>query len=189
MKIIRTALALVFFISSFSVLAQTSYKQAAEGNMIHISGTSNLHDWELKSEAIKCKADLYIENGEITGIKKIVVTMDAQTLKSSKSGLDKNAYRTMSVSDDNPLISFISFEMGPNGGASGIMKIAGGDDIDMELPFTYEFKGDKLHITSDSEVTFTQFGMKAPSIMAGAIKTAEEVQLKITFVLEEDVKP
>jgi len=188
MKFISTVITLVFVFITSSIMAQTSYKQAEDGNMIHIIGTSNLHDWELKSEALKCKADLYVEDGEITGIKKIVVTMDAQSLKSSKRGLDKNAYRTMSVSDDYPLISFIAFDMGENGGASGIMKIAGGEDIEMELPFTYEFKDSKLHIRSDSEVTFTQFGMKAPSIMAGAIKTAEEVQLIVTIVLEEVTK-
>lgn len=186
MKLLRTIFALALIFTASTIFAQTSYRQAAEGNKIHIIGTSNLHDWELKSENLKCKADLYVENGEITGIKKIVVTMNAQTLKSSKSGLDKNAYRTMSVSDDYPLISFIAFDMGPNGEASGIMQIAGSEEIEMDLPFTYEFKEGKLYITSNNEVTFTQFGLKAPSIMAGAIKTAEDVELKISIVLEED---
>ena len=125
MKLIRTFLALAFIIASFNVFSQTSYRQAEEGNRIQINGISSLHDWELTSEKLKCKAELYIEEGEITGIKKIVVTMVANTLKSGKSGLDKNAYKTMNVSDDEPLISFIAFDMGPNGEASGIMKIAG----------------------------------------------------------------
>lgn len=189
MKLFRTTLALVLILTSSTLFAQTSYSQAAEGNKIQISGTSNLHDWVLTSESLKCKADLYVENGEITGIKKIVVTMDAKSLKSAKSGLDRNAYRTMSVSDDEPLISFIAFDMGPNGEASGIMKLAGSEEKEMDLPYTYEFKDGKLFISSNSDVTFTQFGLKAPSIMAGAIKTAEEVQLQISIVLEEVEKP
>lgn len=187
MKSFYLTLALML-VSSF-VYSQTSYKQAENGNRIQINGTSSLHDWELASENIKCKAELYIEEGEITGIKKIVVTMVANTLKSGKSGLDKNAYKTMNVSDDEPLISFIAFDMGPNGEASGIMKIAGSEEKEMDLAYTYEFKEGKLLIHSNTEVTFSQFGMKAPSIMAGTIKVAEEVTLQVNLVLEEDNKP
>lgn len=188
MKMKSFYLTLALMLLSSFVYAQTSFRQAEEGNKIHIIGTSNLHDWELASENVKCKAELYIEDGQITGIKKIVVTMVANTLKSGKSGLDKNAYKTMNVSDDEPLISFIAFDMGPNGEAAGIMKIAGSDEQEMELAYTYEFKDGQLLINSDSEVTFSQFGMKAPSILAGTIKVAEEVQLKVTLVLEEVTK-
>lgn len=189
MKLIRHILAIALIFTSSALLAQTSYRQAEEGNMIHIIGTSNLHDWELKSENVKCRAKLEVEDGKITGIKSVSVTLLAETLKSSKSGLDKNAYRTMSVSDDYPLISFIALDMGPNGEASGIMQIAGGEEMEMDFPFNYEFKEGKLYVTFDKEVTFSQFGLKAPSIMAGAIKTAEEVQLKVSIVLEEVEKP
>ena len=58
----------------------------------------------------------------------------------------------------------------------------------MDLPYTYEFKEGKLFINLNTEVTFSQFGMKAPSIMAGTIKVAEEVQLQVDLVLEEDNK-
>ena len=55
----------------------------------------------------------------------------------------------------------------------------------MDLPYTYEFKEGKLFINLNTEVTFSQFGMKAPSIiMAGTIKVAEEVQLQVDLVLK-----
>ena len=175
------------FFFSFATNAQTAYELASEGNKIQVIGTSNLHDWEMVSEEIKGNAELYIEEGEITGIKKIVITMATTSLVSEKNGLNKNAYKTFDA-ENNPVISFIAFDMGPNGEASGILNVAGYDK-DIDFAYTYEFKAGQLHISCEADVTFSDFGMKAPSILAGTIKTAEEVQLKMQFVLVEASKP
>lgn len=187
MKQFKSYLVILTFFSSFGLFAQTQYELASTGNKIQVIGTSNLHDWELVSEQVKGNAELYIEDGKITGIKKVVVTLETMSLESEKNGLNKNAYRTMNA-EANPIISFIAFDMGPNGEASGILNVAGYDK-DIDFAYTYEFKEGKLFVYCESDVTFSDFDMQAPSILAGTIKTAEDVQLKMQFVLVTASKP
>ena len=187
MKYIKTYFFALCLLASFSISAQTKFDLAESGNKVQVIGTSNLHDWDLVSEQIKGNAELYIEDGKITGIKKVVITLKTMSLESEKNGLNKNAYKTMNA-DANPIISFIAFDMGPNGEASGILNVAGYDK-DIDFAYTYEFKDGKLMVYCESDVTFSDFDMKAPSILAGTIKTAEDVQLKMQFVLVEASKP
>ncbi len=187
MQSIRISLIASLLLLSTCLYGQTQFEVAESGNKISVIGTSNLHDWELVSEEIKGNAELYIEDGKITGIKKVVVTLATSSLESEKNGLTKNAHRTMDA-EGNPVISFIAFDMGPNGEASGILNVAGYDK-DIDFAYTYEFKEDKLHVYCEADVTFSDFDMTAPSILAGTIKTAEDVQLKMEFVLEKSSKP
>lgn len=183
MKQLKAILFTISLISTFSIYGQTKFELAEKGNKVQVIGTSNLHDWELVSEEVKGNAELYIEEGEITGIKKVVVTLATNSLESEKNGLTKNAHRTMGA-EANPVISFIAFDMGDNGEASGILNVAGFDK-DIELAYNYEMKGEDLIVTCETEVTFSDFNMKAPSILAGTIKTAEEVQLKVNLILHK----
>jgi len=187
MQNLKTYFFALFLLGTFSLSAQTKFELAEEGNKVQVIGTSNLHDWELVSEKVKGNAEFYIEDGTITGIKKVVVTLATTSLESEKGGLTKNAHKTMGA-EANPIISFIAFEMGDNGEARGILNVAGYDK-DIDFAFAHEFKDGKLYVTCEADVTFSDFDMKAPSILAGTIKTAEEVQLKMFFVLEESSKP
>ena len=94
MKHIKIYLFAILFFFSLALTAQTEYVLSEEGNKIQVIGTSNLHDWEMISEEIKGNAVLFVEEGEITGIQKIVITMATTSLKSEKNGLNKNAYKT-----------------------------------------------------------------------------------------------
>lgn len=163
--------------------AQTSFNIAESGSKISVSGTSNLHDFTLVSEEIKGNADLFIEDGKVTDIKKVVVTLKTESLESSKSGLTKNAMKTLQP-DANPIISYIAFDMPSSGKISGILNVAGYDS-DQVFDFTSEWKDGKLHVTAKGDVKFTDFQLDPPSALAGTIKAKDDLQLEILIVLEE----
>ncbi|RKQ42587.1 YceI-like domain-containing protein [Roseivirga pacifica] len=164
--------------------AQTSFTIAETGNKISVSGTSNLHDFTLVSEEIKGSAELFVENGTITNIKKVVVTLKTESLESSKSGLTKNAMKTLQP-DANPIISYIAFDMPAAGKISGILNVAGYDS-DQTFDFTSEMKGGKLYVTAKGNIKFTDFQLDPPSALAGTIKAKDDLQLEINLVLEEE---
>lgn len=179
---ILSLFSLLFLLASAK--AQTSYTIAEKGNKITVSGTSNLHDWTLVSEEIKGSADLFTEAGKITGIKKVVVTLKTESLESSKSGLTRNAMKTLQP-EANPIISYIAFDMPSEGKISGILNVAGYDS-DQEFDYTSKWQNGKLVITAKGEVKFSDFQLDPPSALAGTIKVREELQLEIVLVLEED---
>lgn len=179
---ILTILVLVLF--STIAQAQTSYSIAETGSKITVSGTSNLHDFTLVSEEIKGSADLYMEGSEITGIKKVVVTLKTESLESSKSGLKRNAMKTLQP-EANPIISYIAFDMTDDGKVSGILNVAGYDS-DQDFSFTSKVENGKLVVTAQGDVKFTDFDLDPPSALAGTIKAKDDLQLEIILVLEEE---
>lgn len=179
--LILSFLALAFVYASAN--AQTSFAIAETGSKITVSGTSNLHDYTLESEEIKGSADLFIEGGKVTDIKKVVVTLKTESLESSKSGLKRNAMKSLQP-EANPIISFIAFDMPASGKVSGILNVAGYDS-DQEFDFTSEMKGGKLYITAKGQVKFTDFQLDPPSALAGTIKAKDDLELEILIVLEE----
>lgn len=164
--------------------AQTSYAIAETGNKVTVSGTSNLHDFTLVSEEVKGSADLFIENGKITGIKKVVVTLKTESLESSKSGLKNNAMKTLQP-EANPIISYIAFDMPSEGKISGILNVAGYDS-DQEFNYTSKQQNGKLIITAKGDVKFSDFQLDPPSALAGTIRAKDDLQLEIILVLEEE---
>src|SRR5690606_37029470 len=83
-------------------MAQQAYKSTATTTVI--KGTSTLHDWDMKSATGQTQATFTVENGEITGITALTFTVGAETLKSSKSGLDKNAYKALNTGKHKTII-------------------------------------------------------------------------------------
>ncbi|PWL28413.1 YceI family protein [uncultured Roseivirga sp.] len=180
-----TILSLFIFFTCFATgFAQTSFTITETGNKISVEGTSNLHDFTLVSEELKGSADLFIEDGKITGIKKVVVTLKTESLESSKSGLTRNAMKTLQP-EANPIISYIAFDMPSEGKISGILNVAGYDS-DQEFDFTSKRQGGKLIVTAKGAVQFKDFDLDPPSALAGTIKVREDLQLEIVLVLEED---
>lgn len=180
--LILSFLALAFVYANAN--AQTSFTIAETGSKVTVSGTSNLHDYTLVSEEIKGSADLFMEDGRVTDIKKVVVTLKTESLESSKSGLKRNAMKSLQP-EANPIISFIAFDMPSTGKVAGILNVAGYDS-DQEFDFTSELKGGKLHITAKGKVKFTDFQLDPPSALAGTIKAKDDLDLEILIVLEEN---
>ena len=164
--------------------AQTNFTVSETESKITVDGTSNLHDYTLTSEELKGSASLFIEDGKIANIKKVVVTLKTESLESSKAGLKRNAMKSLQP-EANPIISFIAFDMPSEGKVSGILNVAGYDS-DQEFDYTTEWKDGKLYVTAKGQVKFTDFQLDPPSALAGTVKAKDLLDLQMHIVLVED---
>ena len=87
---------LVIAILLISLNSQGQSRYAQSSTRITISGTSSLHDWTMKSESSTCDAVFQINSqGEPLQLVSMVVSVPSESLKSGKSGMDKNAYSAL----------------------------------------------------------------------------------------------
>lgn len=177
----------------FLVMAGTAksqnYKMQSSSDIV-VEGTSNIHDWEMEATSKMGGAVLETDNGKITGIKILKVTVPAESLKSGKGGMDKNVYKALKT-DKNKNIEFSLDEVkniSANGDTYkvrglGTLKVAG---ISKSIPFEFTAKqsGINLKIEGEKTLNMTDYNVDPPTAMFGTIITGEEVTVKFksTFI-------
>ncbi|KQB40513.1 YceI family protein [Flavobacterium aquidurense] len=176
------ALVITFLgITSFAT-AQKNYTLEGQSTF-SVSGTSTLHDWEMKSSSGTGNANLTITNSKLTAIESLSVNLLAESIKSEKKSMDKVAYETLKT-DKNKNIKYV---------LKSAEKV---NETTWELTGTYTIAGvskalkttvkttvtkDGLNIQGSNKITFTDFGMKSPTAMLGTIKTGQDLTLKFNL--------
>ncbi|PKP14722.1 MAG: hypothetical protein CVU07_13420, partial [Bacteroidetes bacterium HGW-Bacteroidetes-23] len=87
-------LLLIFIATSTFGFAQKTLTLDAKPQL-KISGTSSLHDWDMVSESATGKLVATAEGNKLMTINSLVVEMPAESIKSGKGGMDKNAYKAL----------------------------------------------------------------------------------------------
>lgn len=176
---------------SVSSHAQSKY-QSAGGVKITIEGTSNIHDWDMKSEKGTCSGVFDVNNtGAITGLSALTFSVPAESLKSEHSGMDKNSYKALNTSK----FASISFTAGqatirPAGNSGHILTTNGkltiaGVTKDVTLTATGVVNADKsISYTGSYQLKMTDYNVEPPSLMLGAIKTGNSIVVKFNLVLK-----
>lgn len=193
MRISKSIALLAHTIFLFLVMAGTAnsqnYKMQSSSDIV-VEGTSNIHDWEMEATSKMGGAVLETDNGKITGIKTLKVTVPAESLKSGKGGMDKNAYKALKT-DKNKNIEFSLDEVkniSANGdtykvSGLGTLKVAGVSKT-IPLEFTAKQSGNNLKIEGEKTLNMTDYNVDPPTAMFGTITTGEEVTVKFnsTFI-------
>jgi polyisoprenoid-binding protein YceI len=152
---------------------------------IIVEGTSNIHDWEMKATSKQGGATITTEDGKLTGISKLQVSIPAESLESGKGGMDKNAYKALNT-NKHKNIEFKLDEVKKieaNGTNSykvnglATLKISG---VSKQVPveFTAKLNGNKLEINGEESLNMTNYKIDPPTAMFGTITTGEEVTIK-----------
>ena len=187
MKTRFKTIALLFFIQLTGYIsnAQVQYQQRNDFNLT-VSGTSTLHDWEMKTSKIACNATFtFYDDGDLGGLTLLNFTMPAESLKSDHSGMDDNAYRALKTSK-NPTITF-NLTSATVASDKSLIKCTGklslaGVTKDIDLVASYVVNPDKsIHIKGTKSINMRDYSIDPPSFMMGAVKTGEKVT--ITFDL------
>lgn len=191
----RTAVAVAIILYSLLAAvnsnAQSRY-QSADGVKITIEGTSNIHDWDMKSEKGTCSGVFNVSNtGIITGLSALSFTVPAESLKSEHSGMDKNTYKALNTSK----FASIGFTAGapatvkPSGNSGHILTTSGkltiaGVTKDVTLTATGVVNADKsITYTGSYKLNMTDFNVEPPKAMLGTIKTGNSIVVKFNLVL------
>ncbi len=178
---------LLLVIASFTN-AQVKYSTKDDLNLL-VSGTSTLHDWDMKAAKGDCVAVFNLNaGGDITALTSLTVNVPAEALKSEHSGMDKNAYKALKV-DKAPIISYklTSATIAGNNTIKCVGKLTiAGATRDAEIAATYKVNADKsISVSGKKNISMKEFSMEPPSFMMGTIKTGNDIVLKFDVTLRK----
>ena len=166
---------------------------AAQTVSVVIKGTSSLHDWEMKSN--KGRVELLLglgDNARLLGLSTLKFNMEAESLKSEKSMMDNNAYKALKTNSAKN-ISFVltSANISQTNETSYLIKAIGKLTIagttretDVIANLKYSTADKSFIVTGTKKLKMTDYNVKPPSFMMGAVKTGDEItisfQTKVT---------
>ncbi len=185
MKLLKSLCLLATFATfSFAGLAQMKYTD--RGVDIVVKGTSNIHDWDVKSDKGIVDATIAMGAGDKTvTFSKLAFVVNAETLKSGKSGMDKNTYKALKTEEHKNInFDLLSANAIPTDGntyqvkAKGNLTVAGvTKPIDLIVTAKWNNADKSLSISGAKAFNMTEFGVKPPTALFGTIKTGDEVNI------------
>ena len=176
-----------------ATVVNAQLKYHASYTKVAIAGTSTLHDWDMASEKANCDISFTFDGTNLTGLSSLVFTVDAETLKSHHSGMDKNAYKALNV-EKYPEISFSSSyaNIKANGAnsyilsAKGKLTIAGvTKEVWLAGITTINPSDMSMQTTGSAKIKMSEFNVEPPSFMFGAMKTGDEIIVKFNLTLKK----
>ncbi|MCU0335834.1 MAG: YceI family protein [Chitinophagaceae bacterium] len=185
-KLTLVALVLAVVTTAFT---QTAYRSVSIN--IVIAGTSTLHDWEMKSSSGSVQASFATDAaGKPTALAGLTFSMTATSLKSGKESMDNNAYKALSTKTADLIrFSATSGTVTPAGGTNytvrcnGVMTIAGrAMNTDLTATITVGADG-SYSVSGVKAIKMTQYGVKPPTFMMGAIKTGDDLTINFKTLL------
>ena len=157
---------------------------------ITIAGTSNVHDYTATTAVAKVTRvqvapgvagpDFWDAVQKPGGLQAFEITIPAESLKSSKDGLDKNMYKALKTKEH----ANITFRLARMEGTPGALKAIGtlriaGVDREVTLPLKSVRKGPALSVTGEVDVLMTDYGIAPPKAMMGMVKA--DPKITVTF--------
>ncbi len=183
------ALALVVMTGiSLNGKSQSLYALTA-GSSIKVSGTSNLHDWDMNATNFTCDGTLTVKGEQVQGIDAFSFVLPVNNLKSKESLMDTRAYKAMKA-EEFPKIAFKLTDATPVAGqktvkAVGTLTIAGVTNT-VTLMAAYQVNADESVTYKVSKVIkMTEYKIKPPSFMLGALKTGDDLTIDIVLKMKK----
>lgn len=170
------------------VLAQQTYKISPKST-IKVEGTSTMHDWTMQSSALQGSVVLEQE-GRPAGIKQANLKLAAESLKSGKDAMDKNAYKALNTGKHKDIafvLNSIKSVEQLNGAtkiiASGTLTIAGVSKAEtIELLAKTDSQG-AISFQGSKAIKMSQFGVEPPSFMFGSVTTGDAITISFNILL------
>jgi polyisoprenoid-binding protein YceI len=189
--------ALLFIIAilaiSFSNLAfgQTSYQASSKTAEIKVSGTSNLHDWTMNGSGLTAAAEFSMKSAatrQLVSLNQLNFTFPVKNLKSSEGLLNSRAYKALNADKYTQILfKMISADVASLGNNQYQIKALGdltisGVTKEVSLLANGRVNADgSMTITGSRKMKMTDFGIKPPSFMLGALKTSNDITIDFTL--------
>jgi polyisoprenoid-binding protein YceI len=170
--------------------AQSTYKIAESKDInMKLSGTSTLHNWTMNAQTFNGEAQFILKEHQISSLKTLTFSLAVADLKSGESGLDKNAYKALK-SNDYKSITYkqISVTISPDKGNKFLVRTHGNLTIagvtkEVTIDVYAVVNADETITCIGSEkLNMTDYQVKPPKFMLGAMKTGDAITLDFTLV-------
>jgi polyisoprenoid-binding protein YceI len=180
--------------------APTTPLGLAPGSRLWLAGDSTLHPFTSNATQIEATAKL---DGALAGdpaearaaivgggLRSLSVSVPVEGLKSGEGGLDKNLRKALKQ-ESAPVIRFtlVDYQAEPAKDGSLVVKARGrlaiaGVEKEAVVDGACRFGPDGIEITGTKELLMSDFGVKPPTLMLGAIKTADKVVVHFALKLK-----
>jgi len=195
----KAAVLIVFFTLGLQHLqAQSEYKLADSKNIaMKLSGTSTLHKWDMNARKFSGNASFDFKPGSITelaSLKSLTFLLAVANLSSGEKRLDKNAYKALKAKQfKNITYKLTSATVSPEGGDKYLLKTHGeltvaGVTKEIMMDVHCQVNGDgTITCTGTDTLNMTDYQVKPPTFMLGAMKTGNAITLDFTMVYKKQV--
>jgi hypothetical protein len=178
--------AIILGLMIISLLSQAQNYRISGKPVIAIAGTSTLHDWTMTSDQANLQATFEVDaSGAPTKLSSLTVNIPAESLKSGKGAMDKNAYTALKT-DKNKQITYQLTSAVINGKTisnTGSLTIAG-TTKSTPVEVTYEVLGDgSLKFKGSKKFVMSEYNVEPPSFMFGSVKTGDEITLTFEIIM------
>ncbi|MBS7252538.1 YceI family protein [Flavobacterium branchiicola] len=189
MKTIKSILLAVVITLSIQVNAQKRYSLTKA--TFEVAGTSNIHDWTMKSSDGTGGAMLTFTDSKLADIKNLTVTLAAESIKSSKTSMDDVAYEALDTKSHKNIKYVLKSADKVNETTwvfIGTYTIAGvSKDYKTQVRITTN-DNSTFVLQGSNRMTFADFEMTPPSAALGVVKAGKELTVLFNITLTDSVK-
>ena len=193
-KTLKTAFTRISVIA-FLIIAGLSSQQAiaqytlTTSSQITVAGTSNLHDWTMDASKFSCDAKMVVTNGQLKDITSLVWTLPVKNLKSKESLMDTRAYKALKADTHDKMIFKLTdatvIESKKIVNVTGNLTISGVTKS-ITIQSNYVVAADEsVNFKGSKAIKMSDFGIKAPQFMMGALKTGDDLTINIALKLKK----
>jgi polyisoprenoid-binding protein YceI len=188
----------LFFMIALSgtLYSQTIYKINDSKDIdMKLSGTSTLHKWAMDAKTFSGEAQFGFKSGssdELASIKSLSFSLEVQNLKSGEKGLDKNAYKALKTNKYKDIFyKLISATVSPEGDNKYLVKTIGNltvAGVTKEVPidvYCVVNKDASITCNGSKQLKMTDYQVKPPTFMLGAMKTGDAITLNFVLVYKK----
>ena len=157
---------------------------------LQVLGTSSLHDWEVVAK--EQSGSITFKDMEAAEIEKISFEVIAESLKSGKSGMDKNIYKALNTNAHKKISYQLVTVKGVEAKGNGQFNVKTEGDLTISgtkkrvpLDFTLEISGGKVRLTGEKKLKMTDFNVTPPKALMGTITTGNDITVKFNTVFNK----
>ena len=175
--------------------AQTRPPLAIDTARVTLSGTSNIHEYTASTASVRVvrvkvapsvsPAAFWDDVVKPGALEAFEIAIPSATLTSGKDGLDKNMHKALRVKEHADIVFRLTrLEPGQAGplNAVGVLRIAG-VEREIVLLLKIERRGPSLVVRGELPLLMTDYGIKPPTALLGALKTDPKVTIAFETVL------
>jgi polyisoprenoid-binding protein YceI len=178
-------------------LAQAQTRYETKSFTVTIKGTSTMHDWESDVTQVSLSGEFTLDGTTLKSINTANLEMQTKSIKSKKqsSMMDNRTYSTLKA-DQNPKIKFALTKVNSlkANGAEYAISLNGnltlaGSTLNTELTMKAKVLSNNiLEFSGTKKLKMSDYGIKPPSFMMGALKVGDEVTITYTIQLKKSAQ-
>ena len=180
-RLFTLAMSTLFY---FTALAQSPYTLDITTSKMSILGTSTLHDWESNVEEATGELTLDIDGNQLRSLNSLSLTVTVKSIKSGKSGMDKNTYNALKEKEYPQItyqLSSVENITANDLKVSGELSIAGVTNT-KELISQYVIEDQSVVFNGAITFNMSEFDIKPPTALMGTIKTGDEITIEYDVI-------